>query len=215
MTKPGKSVKNRRRAFTSRDPAVVAVRILDAAQAEFMRVGPEAANTNDIAAAFGGSKATLFRYFPTKNELLEAVVRRIASDWHAIAKWESIEEAAPRDWLLAFGEMTLTWLLREDSLFVGRLAISEAGRYPSIRNIFPENASRPLHKALVKQLRRWEKSGAVASISPDRDARLFFDMTFAGAVSRALYGVPRLDSKALSLHVESCVNLFLRGLRPT
>ncbi|MEO8315123.1 MAG: TetR/AcrR family transcriptional regulator [Pseudomonadota bacterium] len=209
------AVKDRRRAFTSRDPIVVAARILDAAQLEFMRVGPEAANTNRIAEAFGGSKATLFRYFPTKDELLKAVVRRIASNWHGIVKWENIDEVEPSDWLVAFGERTLTWHLSEDALFVGRLAILEAGKFPSIRNIFPENASWPLQRALTQQLRQWAKAGTLASSNPKRDAELFFDLTFSGAISRALYGVPKLDSRALSRHVRSCVHLFVRGLQAT
>ncbi|MEP7312265.1 MAG: TetR/AcrR family transcriptional regulator [Pseudomonadota bacterium] len=207
------AVKERRRAFTSRDPILVAARILDAAQFEFMRVGPEAANTNRIAEAFGGSKATLFRYFPTKDELLKAVVRRIASNWHGIVKWEDIDEVNPTEWLVAFGERTLTWHLSEDALFVGRLAVLEAGKSPLIRNIFPENASRPLHKALAQQLRRWNTAGALTSKNPKRDAKLFFDLTFSGAISRALYGVPKLTSRALSLHVRDCVHLFVRGLR--
>ncbi|KAH2808281.1 hypothetical protein KXV85_006062, partial [Aspergillus fumigatus] len=49
--------------IVTRGSANVAGRILDAAQAEFMAVGYERANTNRMAAENGISKATIFRHY--------------------------------------------------------------------------------------------------------------------------------------------------------
>jgi AcrR family transcriptional regulator len=55
-----------RKQFYSRDPGTVTERILDAAEAEFMSCGYAEASTNRVLERFGGSKATLFRHYPTK-----------------------------------------------------------------------------------------------------------------------------------------------------
>jgi AcrR family transcriptional regulator len=52
--------------------------------------GYEPASTNRIVQRFGGSKATLFRYFPSKQALLEAVVQRVAAQWRETVDVKSI-----------------------------------------------------------------------------------------------------------------------------
>lgn len=51
-------------------------RILDAAAAVFGELGARGATTRRIAAAAGVNEVTLFRYFPSKHDLLLAAVRR-------------------------------------------------------------------------------------------------------------------------------------------
>lgn len=204
----------RQRAYTARDPKVVVERILDAAQAEFMRAGYVAASTNAITEAFGGSKATLFRYFPTKQDLLHAVMRRIGASWRVEA-WNELDHRDPRSWLIAFSELTLKWLLHEEVMFIGRLGIGEGrkitGAIKSIRDAFPAVAGEPLQQMLREKLREWTAEGLLNSRSFKHDATHFFDLTFSGAISRALYGFPRMTNKAIDAHVQRCVDLFLRG----
>jgi TetR/AcrR family transcriptional regulator, mexJK operon transcriptional repressor len=205
----------RQRAYTTRDPKVVMERILDAAQAEFMSAGYEAASTNAITAAFGGSKATLFRYFPTKQEMVSGVVRRIGAKWRGIGALSQIEERDPGSWLVEFGKLTLEWLLNEEVLFVSRFGIGEGPKIPgsitSLRDAFPEVAGEPLQQMLREKLRDWTAKGLLQSKSFEQDAIHFFDLTFSGAISRALYGFPKMTSKAIDTHVRRCVDLFLHG----
>lgn len=175
--------------------------------------GFDAASTNRIVDLFGGSKATLFRHYPTKETLLLAVVSRIASDWRTAVQPESIGTDDPGEWLNAFAVMTLEWILGDGPLFVGRLGISEGHKLPAAENIFQELAGAPLHASLAQRLNQWAGSGQLRIASPDAAARMFFDLTVAGAVSRALYRVERLEGPALRAHVRDCVQLFLEGCR--
>src|SRR5437660_5546067 len=52
--------------------------ILDTARAVFETYGVRRANIEDVAARAGVSRSTVYRRFPTKDDLLEQVVRREA-----------------------------------------------------------------------------------------------------------------------------------------
>lgn len=195
----------------SRDPQVVSARILDAAQREFMAHGYEAASTNRITRGFGGSKATLFRYFPSKEALLEAVVRRIAGGWHARVDSRHIPPDSPERWLTEFGIRTLGWLLTEELIFLGRLGIAEGHKFPKLERVFQETAGRPLQAVLAQRLRGWTRAGLLACREPRKDAERFLDLVASGAVSRRLYGDAALSGTRLTAHVKDAVALYLRG----
>jgi TetR/AcrR family transcriptional regulator, mexJK operon transcriptional repressor len=197
----------------SRNPAEVTRRILNAAEAEFIASGYEAASTNRIVTRFGGSKATLFRHFPTKELLLQAVIERIAGNWRGRVQPERITTDDPRDWLTEFGVETLSWILGEGPLFLGRLGIAEGHKLPQLSHLFHELAGAPLQAAAAVRIDKWTAEGKLRSRNPQADARSFFDLTVAGAVSRALYGVERLSGRELLAHAERAVDIFLEGRR--
>ena len=178
-----------------------------------MAVGFEAASTNRIVGRFGGSKATLFRYYPTKERLLEGVLLRIADRWARVVDLRSLPAANPEEWLAGCATRMLNWILGPEPLFVGRLAIAEGYKFPQLGRDFERRAIRPLQSALAAQLGEWDRAGVLRSVSPRRDAERFLDLTFSGEVSRALYGRPRRSARALARHRQECIALFLRGLR--
>lgn len=199
------------KASVSRDPQIVERRILDAAQMEFELHGFEGASTNRIARRLQGSKSTLFRYFGTKEEMLEAVVTRIAGQWHDQVNSDSISQSSPEAWLNEFARRTLKWILGKGPLFVGRLAISEGHKFPELERVFQETAGDPLKDLVAKQLRKWTQSGLLECRDPRGDAERFLDLIVSGVVSRRLYG-QRPDSQTkLNAHVTRGVDLFLHG----
>jgi AcrR family transcriptional regulator len=68
-----------------RDAAANRARILDAAEAVFASKGPSA-STEEVADRAGVGIGTVFRHFPTKDELLLAVLRRILEGLAATAR---------------------------------------------------------------------------------------------------------------------------------
>jgi AcrR family transcriptional regulator len=198
----------------SRNPAVVRTRILDAAQAEFMAEGFAGASTNRILERFGGSKPTMFRHFPTKRALFEAVVGRIASRWRDAVDMGDADCNDPEIWLNAFATRALAWILTDESIFVGRMAIAEGHLFPEVGETYRALAVEPLNALLAERLEAWTASGLLACHDPQRDALAFFDLTLAGMVSRKLYRVDEgFDPASLSEHARHCVALYLRGLQ--
>lgn len=195
-----------------RDPQIVRQRILDAAQHEFMRVGYERANTNLIAQRFGVSKATIFRYFPTKRDLFEAVVERIAERWRQGIAIDTIAADTPREWLTLFAEAALHWILQDEALFVGRIAISEGPFHDEVRNLWPKLAALPVQRTLADRFLSWQDAGLVRAGAPENFATAFLDLTISGEVSRALYGHgPKPSPEAITRHASICVDIFLNG----
>lgn len=202
------------RSPVSRNPEVVRTRILDAAQAEFMAEGFAGASTNRILERFGGSKPTMFRHFETKRALFEAVVARIAERWRDAVDMADVSDAEPRAWLERFAIRALAWILTDESIFVGRMAIAEGHLFPEVGETYRQHAVTPLNDLLAAQLAAWTASGLLACSEPQRDALAFFDLTLAGMVSRKLYRVDDgFDAASLSDHARRCVALFLDGLR--
>lgn len=58
------------------DAEVVVERVLETAAEQYMRLGFSAVTTDETARAAGISKKTLYQHFPSKDDLLRAVVRR-------------------------------------------------------------------------------------------------------------------------------------------
>lgn len=199
------------KAPVSRNPDTVRRRILDAAQAEFMAHGYEAASTNRITERFTGSKATLFRHFASKEAMLVGVVQRIAGQWQVAMDWPTIPDESPRKWLEAVGIRTLEWILGDEPIFVARLAIAEGHKFPALEQTFEETAARPILARIARQLRRWTRAGLLDCRHPSGDAERWMDLVVAGAVSRRLYRVRNPSRARLAAHVRDAVDLFLDG----
>ncbi|WP_404478064.1 TetR/AcrR family transcriptional regulator [Novosphingobium sp. BL-52-GroH] len=198
----------------SRDPAVVVERILDAAEAEFMAAGFAGASTNRILDRFGGSKATLFRHFPTKAEMFLAVIRRIGERMIAEVDWAALETDDPRAWLAAFARMALKGILRDDALFVGRMVVAQGRNFPMIRETFMAVAVTPMLAMLAGRFRDWTDQGLLACVDAEADAVTFFDMALGGWINRALFGLEQpVDDAFLDRHSARAAALFLDGRR--
>ena len=198
--------------IVTRGSANVAGRILDAAQAEFMAVGYERANTNRMAAENGISKATIFRHYRTKLDLFEAVVQRIAMRWSEGLELAQQADLAPEAWLRQFAQGALQWVLSEEALFVGRMAIAEGAVLKDAREVWPRFATRPIVEALTAQFKLWQDRG-VMKIMPVEDlAVAFLDLMLAGKVTRAMYDHDASEPpEEIDRHVRFCVTLFLGG----
>jgi TetR/AcrR family transcriptional regulator, mexCD-oprJ operon repressor len=74
----------------------VAAAILDGA-AQIFAVQGEQASMNDVAEAAGVARATVYRYFPNRESLLEALARAAVSDVDARLASARIDEVAPEE----------------------------------------------------------------------------------------------------------------------
>lgn len=197
------------KAPVSRNPAVVRARILDAAQAEFMEHGYAGASTNRILDRFGGSKPTMFRHFPTKRAMFEAVVARIAGDWSTAVDLRTLPDD-PRGWLTGYGLATARWILSEANIFVGRMAVAEGHAFPEVAATYRALAVDPIEQTLAARLAAWTGQGLLACADPAGDATAFLDLALSGMVSRRLYRVESGDAE-LAPRVRRAVDLFLHG----
>jgi len=122
------------------------VAIVETAAQLFQEMGYERASMNELANRLGGSKATLYSYFPSKEELFTAVIRAYATQHLTEAATEltgleqTVESLEKK--LIRFGERMLQVLINDSSaLSVYRMVVGEAG-HSDIGMLFYESGPR-------------------------------------------------------------------------
>ncbi len=119
-------------------------KILAAATNLFLSEGYGDTSIDAIVEQSGGSKATLYSYYPTKADLFRAVVDSIVTT-HADPELRSLENV--RDTLVTFAEYRLSIVFSRNHRALMRLIISERDRFPDIARMYYEQG--PLHGHLV------------------------------------------------------------------
>lgn len=115
-------------------------KILSAATDLFLSVGYGETSIDAIVEKSGGSKATLYSYYPTKAVLFRAVVDSIVST-HESPELRSLDNI--RDTMVAFAEHRLRVVFSRKHRALMRLIISERERFPDIARMYYEQG--PLH----------------------------------------------------------------------
>jgi len=120
-------------------------RILSAATKLFLSEGYGETSIDAIVDKSGGSKATLYSYYPTKADLFRAVVDSIVTrhEGPELATFDNI-----RDTLVSFAEHRLGIVFASKHRALMRLIISERERFPDIARMYYEQGPLHSHKIL-------------------------------------------------------------------
>jgi AcrR family transcriptional regulator len=102
--------------------------ILKIAAEAFMEMGYERASMAEISARVGGSKATLYSYFESKEQLFVAVATAVG-ERHLADAFAELEQTADdvRVALQRFGEKMLGFLCKPHALATLRMVVAESG----------------------------------------------------------------------------------------
>jgi len=187
-------------------------RLLKAAIEVFSTEGFVGATTREIARVAGVNEVTLFRYFPSKEQLLSAVAQDVTElKAETLAHQEEWTQDLRRD-LLHYATLYDNMLEENEALV--RMFIGEAQRHPQEALQVLQQSFLPLREKLIAYLRNCIERG---SVRPDVDIPLAVDrftgMLLAGMVRRHVVSVARGYSRAQ--YVEGCVDLFVRGIGTT
>lgn len=112
--------------------------IVDAAAHVFLNKGYTATTMSDIAARAGGSKATLYSYFSSKEALFITVMNAMAEDSMLKAYARLVPGPDLATTLQDFGEHFLGIILSPDLLALRSVVIGE-GMHSPIRRLYYEN----------------------------------------------------------------------------
>lgn len=119
-------------------------KILSAATRLFLSEGFGETSIDAIVEKSGGSKATLYSYYPTKADLFRAVVDSIVTTQEG-PELRSLENV--RETLVTFAEHRLAIVFSSNHRALMRLIISERDRFPDIARMYYEQG--PLHSHMV------------------------------------------------------------------
>lgn len=186
--------------------------ILNAAAEVFREVGFERASMSEIRSRIGGSKATLYNYFPSKEKLFfEVMYQAPELELESIMSALDPEAADLKHELVRFGLKILPVLYSDNGIAIRRLAIAEAGR-SEIGQVCFERAMLPIERRLAEFLRKAMRRGSLRRADAKIAAMHLLSLLEAEFLQRALLGV--IDSvkpEHVQPAVRRGVDVFLSG----
>jgi len=186
--------------------------ILKAASEVFQEVGFERASMSDIRARIGGSKATLYNYFPSKEKLFFEVMHEATT--HELEETVGALNAEATDLkqeLLHFGKRFVSALYSPEAMAVGHLPIAESRRSESGKLSF-ERAILPLEKQVAEFLKKVMKRGELRNADAQIAAIHLLSLLESEFMQRALLGVLKsVKLEAINAAVRRAVEVFLSG----
>jgi len=191
--------------------------IVEAATELFKEMGYERASMNELAKRFGGSKATLYGYFPSKEELFVAVVKAVATGHLLEATQElAADVAAGQPALEArlkrFGERMLKVLTHDESaLAVYRMVVAEAAR-SDVGKLFYDAGPAAAMEALTGLMAAAMDRGELRRSDPKVVASHFAALVTAESDNRLFQkDPPPLTIKQIRQMVSRAVETFMGG----
>lgn len=183
--------------------------IIDIATPHFLRHGYSATSISEIAAELGGSKATLYGYFPSKQKLFAAVIKQ-ASDTYGDKAFRVIESKQPLPELLQnFGAEYLKFICAPSMIEVIRCLLAEAHKHDAGVDIYRERLQRNW-LMVADLLEKAMRQGQLRKADPWQAAMHLKGLLDGGFKEQLLLGVVKqIPPRRIKPHVAAAVSVFL------
>lgn len=168
--------------------------------------------TRDVAARVGITEAALYRYFPSKEAMYQAILDERMAAPDLLAPLEAV--AAAGDDRAVFTGLALT-LLRsvEADPSILRLLLYSALEGHELARPFQEGRIRRLREFLQRYVERRIREGAFRAIDPLLGARAFIGMVVDHLIVREVFGQRDQYPQPPEVVAEAFVSIFLEGIR--
>jgi AcrR family transcriptional regulator len=187
--------------------------ILKVAYAAFLSEGYAATSMSSIAAKVGGSKATLYNYFSSKEELFAAVIEEKCRDIQAM-----IFDADDRDFrkaLTRLAERFVRLWLQDDSIATYRLITAETARFPELGRAFYMSGRHRGKQMLADYFARAQAEGKLKPADPTDIATLFLQLCKGELILQKLWNVnPDPSEEQIQAAINQTVSVFLAAYGP-
>ncbi len=183
-----------------------------AAREAFFTHGYAGTTMSSIVATVGGSKTTLWSYFPSKQDLFVAVVDDLIETYGAALEVPMDPDEPLEDALRRFGHGMMNIVLSPPIIALHRLVTGEAGRFPELGALFYERGPRRGKIKLANYLSDAMQSGRMRSGDPKAAARQFAVMCQSGCHQQMMLGmIDAPTAEQLSGDIEAAIATFLHG----
>jgi AcrR family transcriptional regulator len=168
-----------------------------------------------IAATLGGSKGTLWSYFPSKEALFAAVLDHATAAFRERLSSLLDPCSDPLSTLERFAQSFVEKVTSPEAIALQRLIQSEAGRFPEVGEIFYERVPRRTQLLLADFLSSAMDRGALRRDDPLHAARIFTALCVSGSHQQMMLGlIAKPASEQLSDDVARTLDIFLRAYAP-
>jgi TetR/AcrR family transcriptional repressor of mexJK operon len=186
--------------------------VVEAARQLFLANGYGAVSMDAVARTAGVSKATLYAYFASKDELFASIVNE-----HRVNKGLEdllLEERVPdlRTALEAIGRRVLRFMLREETLAIYRIAVAESARFPELGRAFHANGPERSCAKVSAWLAAQQAAGLVRPADVVVATQQLMALLRSGVFLRASLAVPPAPTEAeIDATVGAAVETWLRA----
>ena len=189
--------------------------ILEVASAVFMEFGFERASMAEVAARVGGSKATLYGYFASKEDLfLEVGMRAAQRHFEPIFENLQHDTADLGQALRRFGERVQAVLCNPQSLAAMRMMVAQVGRSEIAKRYYDEGPRQGEEK-LAGYLQAAMDAGRLRQADPHVAALHLLGLLDAETMRRSLFDAIGVLSRAqIRQAVDRAVAVFLAAYGP-
>ncbi len=195
-------VKRPRGRPPAHDEATRRAQIVEMAREAFSEFGYAGTTTDIVAARCQISKQTLYRLFPSKEDLFIAAAMTPAQDLLDLPRPEGEDVAM---------DEVIARIFRVDSApahaALIRTVTGEAADIPEMAEALALREIQQARSCLIDWLRGEVAKGRLRVDNPESSARLLMDMMFAGMSPRGGWD----NATARKEHLGNCIRFFLRG----
>jgi TetR/AcrR family transcriptional regulator, regulator of autoinduction and epiphytic fitness len=187
--------------------------ILCAAIREFGEKGMMATTMESIAHQAGVSKRTLYKHYPCKEDLLDAVVTLLLQRIEPLKNITFSRQEPLLDQLRNIGERTLQLVCDEDYLRLSRIIIIESMRSEQAAKVLNHKFS-DCEKQLYQWFTQASEAGALGTMKPQLAATLFYGAIREGAYwDQVAQWKPVLSKEQAKELIDSVCCFFVNGVR--
>ena len=176
-----------------------------------MAHGYGAVSMDAVARAAGVSKATLYAYFSSKDQLFATIIGEACQQKFALGELLPADATDIRLALVAFGSRLLRFFLEERALAIHRVVIAESTRFPELGRAFYDNGPAALLGILSTWLTEQTAVRRLAVTDPVTAAEQFVSLLKTSVYLRASLGLAPPTEAEIAATVEAAVTTFLKA----
>ena len=188
--------------------------ILQVAAATFSELGFENTTMSEIVSRIGGSKSTIYSYFPSKDELAQAVLAHTA-EIRLQQAFQALDTERPlRDMLRQFGRTYLVQLLAPEMLSAVRMAQQNTYRTEHGKQFY-EAGPRTGWTIIQKFIEHHAQAGAIVPCDGWVAAMHLKGLLQGELLERAMFGEQFTAVRSIHAVSDRAIDVFLRAYGTT
>ena len=189
--------------------------IIDIARTSFLSEGYAATSMSAIGARAGGSKATLYTYYPSKADLFAAVIQEMCERTRHELRQAGDPDAETSHLMTRFGRRYVRIMLSDEVIALHRLVVSEAVRFPELGEVLDAVGPRYGKAVVADAMASLAERGELRLADPARAAGHFLDLCLSGLYRRRLWNLRSVPTEAeMDENVDVAVSVFLAAYGP-
>jgi len=187
--------------------------IVDTATRLFISQGYAATSIEQIAAAAGSGKQTIYRRFTSKEALFIEVINRQGQRMTEMAAAAHASGGSPLAVLRGIGRSMFDFMLEPEMIALHRILIAETARFPELGELVLENCMGPFKELISTALQEAKDAGDIRYDNAEHTQLQMMGVLASGPMQKTLVGQDPFSSAAdRESYFETAWNIFLHGV---